>query len=95
MKPHCLLFLLLAVAAKPILLALTMDGVNMSLYGDAIMAIGVLRALGVSDATTASTDIISALQLRPLEMRLTEAAKTLDVPPRRFFAPEIAKFLSF
>jgi len=37
---------------------LTMDGVHMKPLGSAIMAVGVLRALGVPDAKTAATEIV-------------------------------------
>jgi lysophospholipase L1-like esterase len=36
---------------------LTVDGVHMRPLGDALMALGVLRALGVPDAKTAATDL--------------------------------------
>ena len=35
---------------------LTVDGVDMNPLGDAIMAVGVLRALGVPDAKIAASD---------------------------------------
>ena len=39
---------------------LTSDGVHMRPLGSALMALGVLRALGVPDATTAATEIVVA-----------------------------------
>jgi lysophospholipase L1-like esterase len=86
---------LAALAAKPPALRLTADGVHMSPYGDAIMACGVLRALGVPDATIAATDIMPALMVRPFGMTLTQAAALLEVPSSRFFKPELARFLGF
>ncbi len=86
---------LTALAAKPPALRLTVDGVHMGPYGDAIMAIGVLRALGVPDATVAATNIVPALRVRPLGMTLAEAAGLLEVPASRFFKPELVRFLGF
>lgn len=40
---------------------LTCDGVHMAPPGDALMAVGVLRALGVPDADIAATDLTGAL----------------------------------
>ena len=37
---------------------LTTDGIHMQPLGSAIMALGVLRALGVPDAKTAATEIV-------------------------------------
>jgi lysophospholipase L1-like esterase len=48
---------LTAIKRKPANQRLTRDGVHMSPAGDAIMAIGVLRALGVPDAKTAASDL--------------------------------------
>jgi acyl-CoA thioesterase-1 len=49
---------LAALAARPATATpywLTVDGVHMSPRGDAVMAIGILRALGVTDAAIAAT----------------------------------------
>ncbi len=86
---------LAALDAKPKGLPLTADGVHMWLYGDAIMAPGVLRALGVSDATIAGTDITNAFQVRAFNTSLAKAAELLEVPPTRFFKPELVRYLSF
>ncbi len=68
-----------AIAKKPADLKLTGDGVHMGVYGDAIMAIGVLRALGISDATISATDTTAALTLR-LNTPLQKASELLEVP---------------
>ena len=84
-----------AIDAKPKTLSLTRDGVHMKPYGDAIMAIGVLRALGVPDATIAAADMTTLLQVPALRKSLTDAAKILEVPANRFFKPELTDLLSF
>jgi lysophospholipase L1-like esterase len=84
-----------AEAAKPAGLRLTADGVHMNAYGDAIMAYGVLRALGVPDTTTAGTDALPALRLYQWGMSLTHAAELLQTQPARFIQPELASFLGF
>lgn len=92
-----------AIAAKPATLQLTGDGVHMGPYGDAIMAIGVLRALGVPDATIKGADLVSALRVNTYSIlrvptvskSLPEFAKLLEVPPTRFFQPELVGILSF
>lgn len=76
-----------AIAKKPATLKLTTDGVHMGPYGDAIMAIGVLRALGVPDAAIAATDTTAALNLR-LNTPLQKAAEQLEIPiPRLLKLP--------
>jgi lysophospholipase L1-like esterase len=84
-----------ALAAKPAGKNLTGDGVHMALYGDAVMALGVLRGLGVSDATSAAVDLTGAFQVRGLGMSLAKAAELLEVPASRFFKPELARLLGF
>jgi lysophospholipase L1-like esterase len=84
-----------ALAAKPAALKLTGDGVHMNPYGDAIMALGVLRALGVPDEKFAASDVMPAFQVRALGMSLTKAAEVLEVPPTRFFKPELLRFVGF
>lgn len=84
-----------ALDAKPKGLSLTVDGVHMNPYGDAIMAIGVLRALGVPDATIAATDILPALRVNGMGMSLIQAAQLLEVPPSRFSKPELVRMLGF
>ena len=83
-----------ALAAKPATLRLTVDGVHMNPYGDAIMAVGVLRALGVPDANIVQTDILPAYQVRALGMTLLDAARELEVPPTRFSKPSLLRLLS-
>ncbi|HEY3377048.1 MAG TPA: hypothetical protein VGL77_06080 [Armatimonadota bacterium] len=85
-----------ALAAKPATMRLTADGVHMSQYGDAIMAYGVLRALGVPDATIAATDAPALFRIRALGIPLTQFAQSLEVPPSRFFSkPELTNLLGF
>ena len=86
---------LTALTRKPDGLALTADGVHMSIYGDALMAIGILRALGVPDATIAATDTLPALQMRTWGMPLQKAADLLEVPPDRFLKKELLRMLTF
>lgn len=84
-----------ALAAKPAALRITGDGVHMNAYGDAIMALGVLRGLGMADEKIVATDITAAYQVKPLGMSLAKAAEVLEVPVTRFFKPELVKFLGF
>ena len=86
---------LAAMAAKPKDLRLTRDGVHMARYGDAIMALGVVRALGVPDATFAATDILSALRMGAWDMSLAHAAELLQIPVDRFFQPELSRYVVF
>ncbi|HEY3396958.1 MAG TPA: SGNH/GDSL hydrolase family protein [Armatimonadota bacterium] len=86
---------LTALAAKPAGMRLTADGVHMNPYGDAIMALGVLRALGVPDATVAATDVVPAFRVNALGMTLAQAAAVLEVPVTRFFKPELVRFVGF
>ncbi|MEI6166390.1 MAG: SGNH/GDSL hydrolase family protein [bacterium] len=74
-----------ALARKPAGLKLTIDGVHMGPYGDSLMAIGVLRALGVPDAKIASIDLTPIMNLR-LTMPVERAAKELEVPLSRLFS---------
>jgi lysophospholipase L1-like esterase len=84
-----------ALATKPAGMKITGDGVHMNAYGDALMAIGVLRALGVPDKTIADTDPLGAFQVKSLNMSLAKAAELLEVPPTRFFKPGLAQLLGF
>jgi hypothetical protein len=84
-----------ALAAKPANLKLTGDGVHMNLVGDAIMAFGVLRALGVSDAAIIATAPQEFFQFGPLRMSLPKAAELFEVPVTRFFKPELARLLNY
>lgn len=79
-----------AIANKPPGMRLTCDGVHMGLYGDTILALGILRALGVPDATSAATDLTPTLRLNlwPTPMPLLQAAELLQVPLNRFARPE-------
>jgi lysophospholipase L1-like esterase len=86
---------LAALATKPADLHLTIDGIHMNAYGDTIMAIGVLRALGVSDATMAATDISPAFRVSSWGITLAQAATLLEVPITRFYKPDLARFLGF
>ncbi|MDD2707981.1 MAG: GDSL-type esterase/lipase family protein [Verrucomicrobiae bacterium] len=45
-----------ALANRKTAIRLTTDGAHMAAYGDALMAIGVLRVMGVNDAMIAATD---------------------------------------
>ena len=72
-----------ALTKKPAGLNLTSDGVHMGPYGDAIMAIGVLRALGVPDATIAGANTLPALNVR-MEANLQKTSEALGVPVTKF-----------
>ncbi|HEY3416724.1 MAG TPA: GDSL-type esterase/lipase family protein, partial [Armatimonadota bacterium] len=76
-------------------LPLTCDGVHMAIYGDALMAIGVLRTLGVPAATLAKMDTLPLIQFRAFGMPLTQAADLLEIPPTRFAKPEFLRALFF
>jgi len=80
-----------AIAKKPAGLRLTGDGVHMGPYGDSIMAIGVLRAMGVPDAKISSVDPTSILKIR-LNMPIPEAAEKLQVPASRLLGVPDAGF---
>ncbi len=82
-----------ALAKKPATLKITTDGIHMNFYGDAIMAIGVLRALGVPDKTIAKTDVIGVFQVKNIGP-LAKFAAQLEVPPARFFKPGLVELLS-
>jgi len=84
-----------ALAARPKGLPLTGDGVHMNVYGDSIMAIGVLRALGVSDTTIAAVDVTPILRMNAWRMSLNDAAKLLEVPPSRFFKLELMRMIGY
>ena len=68
-----------AIAKKPASLKLTKDGIHMNLYGDTLMAIGILRALGVPDSKIASIDPSSGVKFS-MTMPIGEAAGKLQVP---------------
>ena len=85
---------LAAEAVKPKGLALTRDGVHMNAYGDGIMALGVLRALGVPDATFAKTDALPTLALRDMGP-LSQLCPLLQTQPVRFVQFPFASFLAF
>jgi len=86
---------LTALKNKPADLKLTGDGVHMGPYGDAIMAIGVLRAFGVPDATIAETDSLAFLQCKAFNMPLKHLAELLEIPVTRFAKPELRQGFSF
>ncbi len=58
---------------------LTGDGVHMAPLGNGLMALGVLRALGVPDATSADTDIIVSVP-RPPKPASTNAPAARPAP---------------
>ncbi|MEI6520944.1 MAG: SGNH/GDSL hydrolase family protein [bacterium] len=82
-----------ALAKKPASLKITTDGIHMNFYGDTIMAIGVLRALGVTDTTIAKTNAIGVFQVKNFGP-LAKFAAELEVPPARFFKPSLVSLLS-
>ena len=84
-----------ALKNKPTDLKLTSDGVHMGVYGDAIMAIGVLRAFGIPDATIASTATLPLLQCKGLNMTVKRLADLLEIPVTRFDKPELRPSLAF
>ena len=86
---------LTAISHKPADLKLTGDGVHMGLYGDTIMAIGVLRAFGVPDATIAGVDCLGILQCKVWNMSVKHLAELLEIPVTRFDKPELRPGLSF
>ena len=86
---------LAALKNKPADLKLTADGVHMGPYGDAIMAIGVLRAFGVPDATIAGTDTLPFLFCKAWNMPVKHLAELLEIPVTRFAKPELTRGLSF
>ncbi|MEI6520556.1 MAG: SGNH/GDSL hydrolase family protein [bacterium] len=83
-----------ALNTKPAGLRLTADGVHMNPYGDAMMAIGVLRALGVSDEIIGKTDPIGAFQIKGMGP-IGKVSELLEVPPTRFYKPGLSQLLSF
>jgi lysophospholipase L1-like esterase len=83
-----------ALNTKPAGLRITGDGVHMNAYGDAIMAIGVLRALGVSDEIIGKTDPIGAFQIKGMGS-LSKYSELLEVPPTRFFKVGLSQLLGF
>ena len=86
---------LTALSRKPADLRLTVDGLHMGLYGDAIMAIGVLRAFGVPDKTIAEVDTFPLLQCKGWNLPITRVAELLEVPAARFAKPELVHGYSF
>jgi hypothetical protein len=70
---------------------LTSDGVHMSPYGDSIMAIGVLRTMGVPDAKISSIDLTPILNIR-LNIPIEKAAKQLQIPMSRLLSIQGAGF---
>lgn len=88
-------YFLNAVAHKPASVPLTSDGVHMGIYGDAIMAIGVLRALGVPDATIAATDTLPMIQIPAFGMTLQKTAEMLEAPVTRFARIEFMRAMKF
>jgi len=96
MDLHDLFLKSLANRKTPI--KLTVDGLHMTVYGDAIMVIGVLRAMGVPDSAIAATDVAGIIQFSGLRraMPLSDASELLEVPVARFLAkPELLSLLSF
>ena len=83
-----------ALAARKTPVKFTSDGVHMAAYGDAIMAIGVLRALGLPDDKIAAVDMTPILKVRGMGT-LTGAAELLEVPVARFAKPELLSLLGF
>jgi hypothetical protein len=86
---------LTAINRKPADLRLTSDGVHMGLYGDAIMAIGVLRAFGVPDKTIAEFDCLPMLQCKGWNLPVKRMAELLEVPVARFAKPELVRGYTF
>lgn len=86
---------LTAIANKPAEVKLTSDGVHMGRYGDALMALGVVRAMGVPDGVFAGTEALPALRVGALRMTLAQAAAALEVPESRWFKPELVGFVGF
>jgi acyl-CoA thioesterase I len=87
-----------ALANQKTPVRLTVDGIHMSIYGDAIMGIGVLRAMGVSDKVVAATDVTSVIQFHGLMrgMPVADAAELLEVPAKRLLTkPELQSLVSF
>ena len=74
---------------------LTIDGLHMAVYGDAIMAVGVLRALGVPDAVIAQTDTLPQLQCRVWNMPAKRVAELLEIPTSRFAKADFIRGFAF
>jgi len=74
---------------------LTSDGVHMAVYGDAIMAVGVLRAFGVPDSVIAQTDTLPLLQCRAWNMSAKRFIDLLEIPPTRLAKADIIRGFSF
>jgi len=74
---------------------LTSDGVHMAIYGDAIMAIGILRALGIPDSVIIKTDTFSLLQCRAWNMSAKRLTELLEIPPSRFAKADLLRGFSF
>lgn len=64
-------------------------------HGDAIMAIGVLRAFGVPDATMAGADLMPLLQCKPFGMSAKHLAELLEIPVTRFDKLELRQAFTF
>ena len=84
-----------AIARKSPGLPLTSDGVHMAIYGDAIMAIGVLRAVGVPEQKIAQTDTLSLLQCRGWNMSARLFTERLEIPPDRLAKTDLLRNFSF
>lgn len=93
MDLHALFLNAFSRRARPF--KLTIDGAHMAAAGDAIMAIGVLRTLGVPDNRIADTDVMPLLKVRDWQMTVREAASLLEVPESRLLKPELWDQLGF
>lgn len=89
---HALLGTAMAAAPRNVSM---MAGVRLGSMGDAVCAVGLLRALGVPDAAVATADLLPAIQFRAFGMRVVELADLLGVPPTRLLQPEFAGQLAF
>ena len=76
-------------------LPLTSDGVHMAVYGDAIMAIGLLRAFGVPDSVIANTDTLPFLKCRSWDMSAKRLTELLEIPPSRLAKADIIRGFTF
>ena len=86
---------LTALRRKTSGLPLTIDGVHMAVYGDAIMAVGVLRAFGVPDSVITNTDTLPFLQCRSWTMSAKRLTELLEIPPSRLAKTDILRGFSF
>ena len=100
-EKHCLLadlhpLCLAALAAKPAgSFPLTADNLQMNAYGDAIMAYGIMRVLGVPDEVVAQTDPLPALRIRSWDLTLVQCAELMEVPVTAFNKPELVRRVDF